>query len=231
MIIILGSNLVPAQKVKIEFGGSLGIERTQLIPDFEIKYESFTVYERNFQSREKNQSGLGYHGGVLFRISLPERKLYFQTDLSLSRIESFNTYFIDYNWYLSAYPEGGKSGMFQQFTTVAKTLNIPVVVGFQKRFKERISYGLFGGISANCVIQEEDGGIIFKGSDDQNIMFLSYLAGLQTSYRMFFISFDFARSIGIRNPEWDFSPYFKINKVIINSFGISAGIKINLSGV
>ena len=176
IIITIICNSLTAQKIKLGYGANFGINFTQLVPDYEIDQPSFSIYDKNIQISSEDRFGLGYNIGVFLRINLLNNKFYLQTSAFVSHIGGKNKYIVSYDHYSSSDPVGNRIYIEgYDYTNVLNTIKTPVVIGYQRQPTEKLSYGLFGGMSPYFVLPESTAGKKIGGIDEFRGFFLSYL--------------------------------------------------------
>lgn len=234
-LLIFCSYNINAQKIKISYGGILGINNSFLDSKAYISPDYLSMdpaYIRNLSLSKTSKNNFGYSLGFYINAQPENCRLSLETGLLIVNLN--NSYTLSASWEQYYATTGNYWGLVnetEKITNGFSLLNMPLILGYDFIKKDNFKLAIFAGVIPNINMKNDH---MKYDSALQEIylykpFYLSYQSGISLSYNKIIASLKYDRSLNIKNTmSRDYFPYsMNVEKLYIQNFSISFGIKLN----
>jgi hypothetical protein len=233
--LIICSYSINAQKIKISYGGLLGINNSFLDSKTYISQDYLSMdptYIRNLSLSKTSKNNFGYNLGFFINAQPEKSRLSLETGLLIANLN--NTYTLSVSWeqyYATTGDYWGPVNETEKISNGFSILNMPLIIGYDLIKKDNYKFKIFIGAAPNISMKNDH--MKYDLSMQEIYLYepfyLSYQSGISLDFNKIFISLKYDRSQNIKKTmSRDYFPYsMNVEKLYLNFLSIAFGIKLN----
>ena len=233
--LIICSYSINAQKIKISYGGLIGINNSFMDSKAYISQDYLSMdpaYIRDLSLSKTSKISFGYNLGFYINAQPENSRLSLETGLLIANLN--NSYTLSASWEQYYATTGNYWGPVNETEKIINgfiILNIPLNIGYDLIKKNNYKFMVFAGAAPNISMKNDHMKYDFSMQEIYlyKPFYLSYHSGISLNFNKILVSLKYDRSQNIKKTmSRDYFPYsMNVEKLYLNFFSISFGIKLN----